>query len=83
MSGAKADAILARSNDPTLKKRKKKPKNEDYIGGSSKTDAGGLMFRDEDDEWERRQKEDMDVDGEEAPSKLLSARNFNQMLKQS
>jgi pre-mRNA-splicing factor CWC26 len=71
MSGAKADAILARSNDPTLKKRKKKPRNEDYIGGSSKTDAGGLMFRDEDDEWERRQKEDMDVDGEEAPSESL------------
>jgi hypothetical protein len=29
------------------------------------------MFRDEDDEWERRQKEDMDVDGEEAPSESL------------
>jgi len=68
MSGPKADAILARSSDPTLKKRKKKPKNEDY---TVKLEAGeGLRLRDE-DEWKGAQDGDMDIDGEDAPGELL------------
>lgn len=58
MSGPKADAILARIGDPSIKKRKKKPKNEDY---TSKLEKGeGLMMRDE-DEWNRGNGEDVDI----------------------
>ncbi len=68
MTGPKADAILSRSTDPILKKRKKKSKNEDYIGGAPSRDPdGGLMFRDEDDEW-RRRKDELEIEGEDAPS---------------
>jgi hypothetical protein len=71
MSGPKADAILARSTDPTIKKRRKKVKNEDYPtasgSGTSGKENGGLMFRDEDDEWRRRIGDDMDIDGDDAP----------------
>ncbi|XAO22606.1 pre-mRNA-splicing factor CWC26 [Cryptococcus bacillisporus CA1280] len=67
MSGPKADAILARSSDPTLKKkRKKQHKNEDYIGGSSNTEASnGLMLRDEDEVWARSKNEE--EEGDDAP----------------
>ncbi|KAI9638068.1 putative Bud site selection-related protein [Dioszegia hungarica] len=64
MSGPKADAILARENDPTLKKKRKKPKNEDYVGGVAAKDdtgAGGLKMRDE-DEWKLRGVEDVDLE---------------------
>jgi pre-mRNA-splicing factor CWC26 len=75
MSGPKADAILARSNDPTLKKKRKKVKNEDYIGGvPSKDDKGALTFRDEDEEWRRRK--DEDIEGENAPGELKSTLIF-------
>lgn len=69
MSGPKRDAILARSTDPAIKKKRKKPKNEDYIGGSASTkgESSGLVMRDE-DEWKREQ--DADVDGEDAPSEI-------------
>ena len=64
MSGPKAEAILSRSSDPTIKKRKKKPKNEDYV---TKLEAGeGLKLRDE-DEWKHGDDVEM-VDGEDAPS---------------
>lgn len=67
MSGPKAEAILSRSNDPTIKKRKKKPKNEDYV---TKLEAGeGLKLRDE-DEWKHGEDVEM-VDGEDAPSTFL------------
>ena len=70
MSGPKADAILARSTDPSVKKKRKKVKNEDYpsgpVPGGSQT--GGLMFKDEEDEWKRRiGGDEMDLDGEDAP----------------
>lgn len=62
MSGPKADAILARSTDPTIKKRKKKLKNEDY---TVKLENGeGLRMKDE-DEWKGA--EDVDMEGEDAP----------------
>ena len=62
MSGPKADAILARSTDPNIKKRKKKPKNEDY---TVKLENGeGLRLKDE-DEWNKT--EDVDMDEEDAP----------------
>ena len=77
MSGPKADAILARSNDPSVKKRKKKPKNEDYIGGSaSRDESSGLMFRDEEDEWKRRRGDELDLEGEDAPGGLNYATNL-------
>lgn len=61
MSGPKADAILARSGDPTIKKRKKKPKNEDY---TAKLEEGeGLRMRDE-DEWNRGNGDDVDMDAD-------------------
>ncbi|KAK4689747.1 pre-mRNA-splicing factor CWC26, partial [Tremellales sp. Uapishka_1] len=67
MSGPKADAILSRSSDPTLKKRKKKVKNLDYVGGSGGGESSkGLMLKDDDEEW-RRRKEEEDMDGDEAP----------------
>lgn len=71
MSGPKADAILARSSDPTLKKkRKKQHKNEDYIGGSTKTEASsGLMLRDEDEVWGRSKNEE--EEGDDAPGMFL------------
>lgn len=71
MSGPKADAILARSSDPTLKKkRKKQHKNEDYIGGSSNTEASsGLMLRDEDEVWGRSKNEE--EEGDDAPGMFL------------
>lgn len=72
MTGPKADAILARSTDPTLKKRKRKLKNEDYIGGAASCEVGGLKFKDEDEEWMRR-KDEMELDGEDAPSQLILA----------
>ncbi|OXM80848.1 pre-mRNA-splicing factor CWC26 [Cryptococcus neoformans Bt63] len=64
MSGPKADAILARSSDPTLKKkRKKQHKNEDYIGGSAKAESSsGLMLRDEDEVWGKSKNEDEEED---------------------
>lgn len=70
MSGPKADAILARSSDPTLKKKRKKQQtNEDYIGGSVKAEAsGGLMLRDEDEVWGRSKNEDEEDD---APGTFL------------
>ncbi|WVF72096.1 hypothetical protein IAT40_006908 [Kwoniella sp. CBS 6097] len=81
MSGPKRDAILARSSDPTIKKRKKKIKNEDYIGGSSSRgeshsaaggsgsgSGAGLVLRD-DDEWRGGDGggDDDDIDGDDAP----------------
>jgi hypothetical protein len=75
MSGPKVDAILARENDLTLKKKRKKPKNEDYIGGVAAKDdtgAGGLKMRDE-DEWKLRGVEDVDLEGADAPGKLTDA----------
>ncbi|ORX39961.1 Pre-mRNA-splicing factor of RES complex-domain-containing protein [Kockovaella imperatae] len=75
MSGPKADAILARSTDPSVKKKRKKIKNEDYIGGSSVRPgesssgaivASGLGIRDE-DEWRTRDDDEIDFDGEDAP----------------
>lgn len=69
MTGPKADAILARAGDGSAaaKKKRKKPKNEDYIGGApSKTEStGGLVMKDE-DEWKGNQ-DDLDMDGEDAP----------------
>jgi hypothetical protein len=68
MSGPKAEAILSRSTDPAIKKRKKKPKNEDYV---TKLEAGeGLKLRDE-DEWKHGEDVEM-VDGEDAPSTYIS-----------
>jgi len=68
MSGPKAEAILSRSTDPTIKKRKKKPKNEDYV---TKLESGdGLKMRDE-DEW--KVGEDIEMgDGDDAPSTSIS-----------
>lgn len=74
MSGPKADAILSRSSDPTIKKRKKKPKNEDYV---SKLESGeGLKMRDE-DEWKGGEEDiEMGGDGDDAPgTSLLSIVN--------
>jgi pre-mRNA-splicing factor CWC26 len=68
MSGPKAEAILSRSTDPTIKKRKKKPKNEDYV---TKLEAGeGLKLRDE-DEWKHGEDVEM-IDGEDAPGTFYS-----------
>ncbi|KAK1924873.1 putative Bud site selection-related protein [Papiliotrema laurentii] len=69
MSGPKAEAILARSSDPTIKKRKKKPKNEDYPSGSGSASASsGVVLKDEEDEWNRRTgADDLDLEGDDAP----------------
>lgn len=69
MSGPKADAILARSTDPTIKKKRKKVKNEDYpTASSSSHGADGIKLQDEEDEWRRRTGiDDDELDGEDAP----------------
>ena len=67
MSGPKADMILARSSDPSVKKRRKKHKNEDYIGGGS---HGNGLVKDEDDEAFRQRNEDV-LDGPDAPGEPL------------
>jgi hypothetical protein len=79
MSGPKADAILSRSSDPSIKKRKKKTKNEDYV---SKLESGeGLKMRDE-DEWKG---EDGDIEmageGDDAPSTYLTATLGEELIK--
>jgi pre-mRNA-splicing factor CWC26 len=75
MSGPKAEAILARSSDPTIKKRKKKPKNEDYPSGSGSASASsGVVLKDEEDEWNRRTgADDLDLEGDDAPGESLIA----------
>lgn len=71
MTGPKADAILAREGDPTMKKRRKKVKNEDYIGGAAtKDESKGLMMRDE-DELRLKIGDDLDLEGMDGPGKLL------------
>jgi len=71
MSGPKADAILARSSDPTIKKRKKKHRNEDYPSGPGESShTGGIMLQDEDDAWKARAADDLDLDGEDSPCQL-------------
>ena len=71
MSGPKADAILARSSDPTIKKRKKKHRNEDYPSGPGESShAGGIKLQDEDDAWKARAADDLDLDGEDSPCQL-------------
>lgn len=74
MTGPKADAILAREGDPTMKKKRKKVKNEDYIGGAAVKDdtagGGGLKMQDE-DEWKLKSGEDVDMEGADAPGELV------------
>ncbi|WWC69326.1 uncharacterized protein I206_103264 [Kwoniella pini CBS 10737] len=65
MSGPKRDAILARTSDSSIKRKKRKPKNEDYIGGVKGEEGGGLMLRDE-DEW-RLKDEDEDMEDGDTP----------------
>lgn len=83
MSGPKADAIIARSSDSSIKKRKKKPKNEDY---TSKLEMGnGLLMRDE-DEWNRGDDVDMTLNmDDESPSmsSFTSPLHMNSLLRQS
>lgn len=68
MTGPKADAILARSSDPSLKKRKKRPRNEDYPAESSHAEGSGgagLMLKDE-DAWQG-EADEVDLEGADAP----------------
>jgi pre-mRNA-splicing factor CWC26 len=61
MSGPKADAILAHSGVEKKKKRKR-TKNEDYMGGTASGSKGdGLVMKDEDVRWGRK---DEDEDGD-------------------
>lgn len=69
MSGPKADAILAHAG-VDKKKRRKKPKNEDYIGGSGSS-GSGLILKDE-DQWGSKRKDDIDLDGDDAPGKFTA-----------
>ncbi|CED83729.1 Uncharacterized conserved protein [Phaffia rhodozyma] len=48
MSGPKADAILARSEDKKLKKKKRKRADEPNGGGDTSLRSGNLMIEDED-----------------------------------
>lgn len=57
LSGPKADAILARTTDGKVKRKKKRPKTEDASGSSS-----GLVFKDDSDSWKAAAGED-DEDG--------------------
>lgn len=57
LSGPKADAILARSEDGR-KKKKKKSRQHDEAASS-----GGLMFRDDSDSWKSAPAEQDDEDG--------------------
>lgn len=66
MSGPKADAILAHAG-VDKKKRRKKPKNEDYVGGSGGASGSGLVLMDEDQWRGSKRKADIDFDGDDAP----------------
>ena len=60
LSGPKADAILARSSDGTLKRKKKKPKSDTAEAPSSAT---GIVFKDDEDAWKAAPGEEEDEDG--------------------
>ncbi|CBQ67588.1 conserved hypothetical protein [Sporisorium reilianum SRZ2] len=60
LSGPKADAILARSSDGKLKRKKKKPKPDDAAGTSA---SSGLVFKDESDAWKTAGADEDDEDG--------------------
>ncbi|EKD01346.1 bud site selection-related protein [Trichosporon asahii var. asahii CBS 8904] len=66
MSGPRADAILAHAG-VDKKKRRKKPKNEDYVGGSGSASGSGLVLMDEDQWRGSKRKADIDFDGDDAP----------------
>ncbi|RSH80337.1 Pre-mRNA-splicing factor cwc26 [Apiotrichum porosum] len=59
MSGPKADAILQHAG---VEKKKRKRKNEDYVGGSSKASGSGLVLQDEDERWGKKDADDMEGD---------------------
>lgn len=64
MSGPKADMILEHAG---VKKKRKRPKNEDYV--ASVPEAGGLVMQDA-DEWKKPKRKDVDLDSEDAPGEL-------------
>lgn len=75
MSGPKADAILAHAG-VDKKKRRKKPKNEDYIGGSGEPAGSGLVLLDE-DQWKgSNRRADVDLDGDDAPGECIETQDL-------
>ncbi|KAJ1030826.1 hypothetical protein NDA18_002056 [Ustilago nuda] len=58
LSGPKADAILARSSDGKLKRKKKKPKTE-----STHASSTGIVIKDDADSWKVAFGDDEDEDG--------------------
>lgn len=77
MSGPKADAILQHAG--VEKKKRKRPKNEDYVGGSSKGNGGGLVLQDEDEKW-RSKKDGIELDGEDAPGEYARGRHSDHVV---
>ncbi|BEJ14442.1 hypothetical protein CspHIS471_0402090 [Cutaneotrichosporon sp. HIS471] len=61
MSGPKADMILEHAG---VKKKRKRPKNEDYTATVAEGD--GLVLQDADD-WRKSKRKDMDLDADDAP----------------
>lgn len=66
MSGPKADMILEHAG---VKKKRKRPKNEDYT--STVAEGGGLVLQDQ-DEWKKSKRKEVDLDAEDAPGKPVS-----------
>jgi hypothetical protein len=64
MSGPKADMILEHAG---VKKKRKRPKNEDYT--ATVAGGGGLVLEDA-DEWKKSKRRDLDLDAEDAPGEL-------------
>lgn len=62
LSGAKADAILARSDSELGgKRRKKKRKVDDYsASGSASTSGGGMIIEDDDGGWAKVKEDEED-----------------------
>ena len=71
MSGAKADAILSRSTDPKLRRKKKRPVDEDGNALDNGVGGSGMIILDQEDDWRttKRRGEEEELDG--APGKSL------------
>ncbi|KAL7416711.1 Pre-mRNA-splicing factor of RES complex-domain-containing protein [Mrakia frigida] len=81
MSGAKADAILARSGDKK-KKRKRKVDTEDYTGGNAAASGSGIRLAEEGDSgWGAADEEGKDED--EGPVVETSKETFIPASKSS
>ncbi|GMK58877.1 hypothetical protein CspeluHIS016_0603190 [Cutaneotrichosporon spelunceum] len=71
MSGPKADMILEHAG---VKKKRKRPKNEDYTAAAV-AEGDGLVIQDADD-WKKSKRKEIDLDADDAPVVGKGAKTF-------